>query len=245
MILGEPLDSPTRKVRLMDLSEDTYGKLINIAGRQRMLSQRIGFLFLTLSSHVDSDRAIPEPTWTMLETALEEFRSGYALLLNGDEAAGLPELNSTRVQRVLGNGETGGGRAIIERFLLETQEHMAALSNETIPQHDDFSTFTEFVLMDLLQVLQAVVTALEEDFAEEMRRRRDRRLEDAQRVMEALQEIQKASKFSRMIALNAKISADRAGPYGEEFGALTEELKNISSAITSSSEDILKHLEQI
>ncbi len=73
-------------------------------------------------------------------------------------------------------------------------------------------------------------------------RRRDKRQEEAKRVMTALQEIQRASKFSRMIALNAKISADKAGPYGKEFGALTEELKNISSAITSSSEDILKHL---
>ena len=229
----------------MDLSEDIYGKLINIAGRQRMLSQRIGFLFLTISGHMANDNPIPEPIWAMLRNALQDFRRGNELLSHGDEDAGLPKLTSERVDPLLHGTGTTGGRAVIDRFMNEARAYLNALAQNIAPDQVEFEAFTEFVLIDLLQVLQSVVVALEEDFAEEMDRRREKRQQDAQRVMNALQEIQKASKFSRMIALNAKISADRAGPYGKEFGALTEELKNISSAITSSSEDILKHLEQI
>ncbi|WP_428643159.1 type IV pili methyl-accepting chemotaxis transducer N-terminal domain-containing protein [Roseibium sp.] len=226
----------------MDLSEDAYGKLINIAGRQRMLSQRIGFLFLAMSGHIESGAPVPGLLWNMLEKALEDFDSGYRLLLNGDDTAGLPKLVSTRINKVLDAGDRTSGRAVIDRFLSEAHDHMQALSEDSAPDRAVFDRFSEFVLLDLLQTLQAIVAALEEDFAEEMQRRRDKRQEEAKRVMTALQEIQRASKFSRMIALNAKISADKAGPYGKEFGALTEELKNISSAITSSSEDILKHL---
>ncbi len=226
----------------MDLSEDTYGKLINIAGRQRMLSQRIGFLFLTMSGQLESGSKIPDPLWTMLERALEDFGTGHRLLLDGDVAAGLPKLTSERISAVLDGKSGASGRAIIDRFLREAAGHMQALTEDRAPERAVFDAFSEFVLVDLLQTLQAIVAALEEDFAEEMQRRRTRRQEEAKRVMTALQEIQRASKFSRMIALNAKISADKAGPYGKEFGALTEELKNISSAITTSSEDILKHL---
>lgn len=229
----------------MAVSEDIYGRLINIAGRQRMLSQRIGFLFLTLSNQVNSCDPASDTLWTMLEAALQDFRNGYRLLLHGDEGAGLPALSSDRIQSVLDGNGGHSGRVVIEQFLGDAQQHMQTLSLNRGLDRKTFDTFSSFMLEDLLQTLQAIVTALEEDFADEMNRRRDQRQEEALRVMHALQEIQKASKFSRMIALNAKISADRAGPYGKEFGALTEELKNISTAITDSSEDILRHLERI
>ncbi len=227
----------------MHLSEDVYGKLINIAGRQRMLSQRIGFLFLTLSGQLESGKQVQESLWSMQEKALDDFEAGYRLLTHGDADAGIPKLTSQRITAVLEGDGSASGKTSVERFLREARDHMRALSKGEMPRTAVFERFSEFVLVDLLKTLQAVVTALEEDFSEEMQRRRTKREEDAARVKSALEEIQKASKFSRMIALNAKISADRAGPYGKEFGALTEELKNISSAITESSEDIMRHLD--
>jgi len=229
----------------MTLSEDIYGKLINIAGRQRMLSQRIGFLFLTLYGRIDSGQPVSPAQWEMLEKALADFRKGYDLLRAGDADAGLPKLDSERIRKVLETGGERSGLAIVERFLAEAQQHLQDLGENRLPDRPVFDAFSAFVLVDVLQMLQAIVEALETDFSDEMQRRRDQRREDANRVMGALQEIQRASKFSRMIALNAKISADRAGPYGKEFGALTEELKNIATSITDSSEDILKHMEQI
>lgn len=228
----------------VDLSEDIYGKLINIAGRQRMLSQRIGFLLVSASSQKVED--LTDTTiWAMLERALDDFQNGHQLLLNGDETAGLPRLTSERIDAVLQDPAPDKGLNVIERFAADARQHLQTLKSGNPVDREAFGAFSNLVLVDLLQTLQAVVTALEEDFAEEMRRRKNRRVEEAQRVMDAIQEIQKASKFSRMIALNAKISADRAGPFGKEFGALTEELKQISNAITDSSENILKHLDRI
>lgn len=229
----------------MTLSEDFYGKLINIAGRQRMLSQRIGFLFLTLNGQIESRQSVPGDLWDMLEKALSDFQKGYALLCDGDAEAGLPRLESERITAVLEARAERSGRAVIERFLCEAECHMRDLGNNKVPERATFDAFSDLVLVDVLQVLQAIVEALEADFSDEMQRRRELRRAEATRVMGALQEIQKASKFSRMIALNAKISADRAGPYGKEFGALTEELKKIATSISDSSEDILKHMQQI
>lgn len=58
----------------------------------------------------------------------------------------------------------------------------------------------------------------------------------------AVEEIQRASKFSRLIVLNAKISANWAGQHGKEFRALTDEIKQISDDITESSDDIIRFL---
>ncbi|MBO6892396.1 MAG: type IV pili methyl-accepting chemotaxis transducer N-terminal domain-containing protein [Roseibium sp.] len=228
----------------MELSEDIYGKLINIAGRQRMLSQRIGFLLLSASSQSTGGPMSPA-LLPMLDRALEDFCTGHGLLLNGDEDAGLPKLAYQRIDAVLKTADTECGQHLIERFVHEARAFILNIEKGDLPEPKELAAFSDLVLVDLLQTLQAVVSALEEDFAEEMQRRRDRRNEETRRVMDAIQEIQKASKFSRMIALNAKISADRAGPFGKEFGALTEELKQISAAITDSSENILKHLERI
>lgn len=231
------------------ISEDSFAKLISIAGRQRMLSQRAGFLFVTLNGYCEKGRALPEEHLTMLQTAVQDFTHGYAILQRGEPEQDLPDLHSERVDHVLCskidtdgyNGETG--RQVIERFVRETSEGISGLKDGLPQPSERANRYSAYVLGPLLQVLQSIVTALETDFEDEMKVRRERRAADVGRVMSALQEIQKASKFSRMVALNAKISADRAGPHGREFGALTEEIKKISANITESSQDIMKHLD--
>lgn len=242
---------------MADISEKTFARLINIAGRQRMLSQRIGFLLLDLNAKTANGQDCPASLWTMLETALSDFSHGYAILMRGDEAQALPALQSTRIDAVLqqrltsddtsdsGSGYTTRnitGHDVIERFLARTSEIIDTLKRGSACDDAELGSYSTFVLGPVLQTLQSIVIALEEDFDDEMQLRGEQRQSDTEKVMSALGEIQKASKFSRMIALNAKISANRAGPLGQEFGALTEEIKKISNDITNSSQDILHHL---
>ena len=137
---------------------------------------------------------------SMLDRALEDFCTGHGLLLNGNEDAGLPKLASQRIDAVLKTAETDRGQHLIERFVHEARVFIQDIEKGDLPEPEELAAFSDLVLVDLLQTLQAVVSALEEDFAEEMQRRRDRRNEETQRVMDAIQEIQKASRFSRMIA---------------------------------------------
>lgn len=223
------------------LDEKVYGKLINIAGRQRMLSQRIGFLLLTLSRRVDHEEGQSGDLWSMLTTALADFKAGHRVLLNGDPSKDLPRPESIRIMQVLDSG----GRIVIDRFLSDVAAFMALLKRDRRPQRDAFEDFSTFVLTDLLQTLQALVMALEADFDDDIKHRRSQRTEETKRVKVAIEDIQKASRLSRLIALNAKIAADRSGPHGKEFGALTEELKNISASISNSSDALLRHLGDI
>jgi|GEM_PF-7063636 len=226
-----------------DFSESSFARLINIAGRQRMLSQRVGFLTAVLSAACLRQQPPDPAQLDMLRTAAAEFRRGYAVLLSGDPDDGLPRWSSATVDAVLGGSGTNTGSAIIERFMSETDAAITRLEDGRSRTEAERAAFSLFVLTDVLRVLQAIVSALESDFEQEMTTRRKRRLEELDRVTAAIQEIQRASKFSRMIALNAKISANRAGPHGGEFRALTDEIKQISDNITESSDDILRFLE--
>jgi hypothetical protein len=243
--IGYLFQQKTFAMTTSEVSESAYGRLINISARQRMLSQRIGFLFLTINTSLRNGAAAPDDLLDLLKTALSDFVEGYDVLRKGKPEDDLPFLNSARIRAILeGNGRTHG-QDVIERFLSEVSEGVNGFARGEPMDEEKSAWFSGFVLRDLLAVLQSIVAAIETDFDEEMERRQKRRSEDVAKVMAALQEIQRASKFSRMIALNAKISANRAGPYGQEFGALTEQIKQISSDITESSEDILKHLEVV
>lgn len=226
-----------------DFSESSFARLINIAGRQRMLSQRVGFLSAVLSTACQRSQT-PDPVQLdMLRTAAADFRRGYAVLLHGAPDDGLPHWSSETVDAVLGGQSATAGGKIVDRFMAETEATIDLLSVGRSRSEAELSRFSLFVLTDVLRVLQAIVSALESDFEQEMTKRKNRRLEELGRVTAAIHEIQRASKFSRMIALNAKISANRAGPHGGEFRALTDEIKQISDDITESSDDILRFLE--
>lgn len=227
-----------------DFSESTFAKLITIAGRQRMLSQRIGFLAVVLNNALVRDGGeLPSVQLDMLKKAAAEFDKGYDILRNGDPDLDLPKWESTAVGNVLDAPGTAGGRMVIDRFQLETRSVTDALETGEPRSEAETAAFSEFVLTDVLTILQRIVTALETDFEAEMAARQQRRNSEIDRVAAAIREIQRASRFSRMIALNAKISANRAGPHGREFSALTDEIKKISGDITESSEDIIRYLE--
>ncbi len=208
-----------------------------------MLSQRIGFLSAVLNTASNRRETLPGKFVNMLKSAASDFAVGYQILQAGDAENNLPHWEPPEVQAILSGDDGKSGRNIIERFLVETKAILESIETDSPQPEKDAADFSEFVLTEVLGVLQQIVTALEQAFEAEMIQRQERRDHETVRVMAAIQDIQKASKFSRMIALNAKISANRAGPHGMEFGALTDEIKQISVDITKSSEEIMKYLE--
>lgn len=68
-------------VQYEKLSDKPVGKLVNIAGRQRMLSQRMGKFFMAAAMGVDKDNAVAE-----MNKAKAEFVAALETLRNAPEA---------------------------------------------------------------------------------------------------------------------------------------------------------------
>ena len=223
--------------------EEAFGAHINIAGRQRMLSQRVGLLLLGLMAQKSDTGNFPIGMISQMEEALREFDQGHSILLNGSAEQGIPAVSSSGAKALLA-GRHGMRVDPIARFRKETAQFVAWIQRGEELSTGKCLSLTDFILGDLLDFLQKVVKTLQADFGELMERTRAAATQNMQRVNQAVREIQEAAHYSRMIALNAKISAERAGEFGREFGALTNEIKDISERITSSSKDILKFVSQ-
>ncbi|WP_310618372.1 hypothetical protein [Flexibacterium corallicola] len=215
--------------------------LLGTMGRQRMLSQRIGLLLLNYLLKTSS-KADPETDLlTSLDKALQDFQEAHELLLHGDKSRNLPAMVVGRVKETL-----YGKRCsiqVIDEFMQQTRDILEILRKDEVPEPQELEHFTSFILSEVLEELQAVVIALEKEIQDFMGQNQHEAQKEKEKLAHAISKIQKASNYSRMVALNARISAHRAGKYGSEFGKLTEEMKGISDSITENSAHILQHLQ--
>lgn len=76
------------------------GRVVNVAGRQRMLSQKISKAAIAWSVALGGERGRYE---SELRHALRDFRAGHAALVNGDEAMGIPATTDPEALARLGS----------------------------------------------------------------------------------------------------------------------------------------------
>ncbi len=102
------IDQAVVQPRLVRLS--VYGPTINIAGRQRMLSQKL--VKEALAIQAADDPSMRAQRQAELRQTLELWRNSHADLLNGNEANGLPASTSPEIRQVF----------------VELEPHFAAMS---------------------------------------------------------------------------------------------------------------------
>src|SRR5437870_5070852 len=93
------------------------GALINVAGRQRMLSHR-AVMFLSLSRMAPAQAR--DGLIGSAQQALDGFEAGTRLLTLGDPESGIPALFSRRVGGLLTDirADAGvSGRSVLDRFI--------------------------------------------------------------------------------------------------------------------------------
>ncbi|MDC7685302.1 type IV pili methyl-accepting chemotaxis transducer N-terminal domain-containing protein [Asticcacaulis sp. BYS171W] len=210
--------------------------LVNLAGRQRMLSQRIG-LTLMLGLSAPEDRQ-----WQVaLGDTVDQFARSHDLIVSGrtapdQDVRALPALNA-----YLHAGDPSPERSI-RTFIRKSTDLCGALDAGTRVETAEVVIFAAEIAGPVLSCVVGLTVALEQDIHALEAAQARQSTQDRARVMKAAGRIAGAAEVARMISFNARISAARAGEFGREFTALTQEIKTISDDIQSASKDILTYM---
>lgn len=201
------------------------GALINVAGRQRMLSHR-AVMFLSLSRMAPSGSRDSLIASSM--QALDGFEAGTRLLIMGDPESGVPALFSKRVQALLSDirQEAGiSGRAVLDRFVSRGRACVDRMRGGHEGMEGEILALSGLVAGDLLALLNNIVAAFEADLADGLAEERDRAAEIHRTLTATLEDVEQLGQRINLIAFNALIEAARAGEAGKAFSIIAQEIK--------------------
>jgi len=198
--------------------------LINLSGKQRMLSHRT-VMFLSLSRQATTADAHARLS-ASATGALGEFAANRRALVAGDLALALPPLFSRRVARLLHDGETAY-LALIDHFLDQAQE-CVRLINGGAEVEGRLVALADLVAGDLLAALNRIAGAFEADLAQAIEDEKGRSDQARRMATTTLEEIRAIGLRVKLIAFNALIEAARAGDSGRSFAVIANEIKALS-----------------
>ncbi|RAS37398.1 type IV pili methyl-accepting chemotaxis transducer N-terminal domain-containing protein [Paraburkholderia bryophila] len=201
-----------------DVSSEVMSSLINMAGRQRMLSQRIVLKAMLACQQFDGALAIARDT-------LRTFADSHAALVQGRD--GLPGLFSPALRDAFhGNGQVA--RKIADFIALAT----AAL--DAIGRAAPHSADALAALIGSVDPLLAQLHGVTAVYEEESRRIARAQKKEQQNLIERIKAI---AKEAHIVSFNGQIVASRTDVTGREFAvvagvmtSITKELEAVVSA---------------
>lgn len=210
-----------------DVSAEIVGELINLAGRQRMLSQRI-VLHALLGLRGD------EVAVGVARECLDMFAASHARLVEGDDH--FPGVFSHALRELY-----FGSRKADER--IRAFMELAANAFDSLRPvlahrvgHDSASESAIARLTaaatPLLELLQAITQAYQDEL-------RAVEAATAKRQAGIVDELAAISMRANIVALNARVAAARAGDFGREFAVITAELADVIGEMDRLVQDVV------
>lgn len=201
-----------------DVSSEALSSLINLAGRQRMLSQRIVLKAMLAFQQFDGALAVARDT-------LNAFTDSHAVLTQGRD--GLPGLFSPALREAF-HGRENVARQIADFIAL------AANALDTIGRASPRAEAALKALVDSVDPLLTHLHGVTAVYEQESRRLARLQKKEQQHLIERIKVI---AKEAHIVSFNGQIVASRAQVTGREFAvvagvmtSITKELEAVVSA---------------
>ncbi len=190
---------------------ETIGELINLSGRQRMLSQRIVLQMLLAAQGTEVNTAALE----IARTCLAMFAAAHADLVEGN--ARLPGAFSDALRQLYFGKPRGNAR--VREFIALAKTAMDTLSTGALQRNASLEALVAQAT-PMLELLQTITQAYQEEMHVcELGLRK--------RQTDIAEHLGRISMQANIVAMNARVSAARAGPYGQYFSVITTLLAEI------------------
>ncbi|ASV99347.1 type IV pili methyl-accepting chemotaxis transducer N-terminal domain-containing protein [Paraburkholderia aromaticivorans] len=201
-----------------EVSSEVMSSLINIAGRQRMLSQRIVLKAMLAFQQFDGALAVARDT-------LNAFADSHTALTQGRD--GLPGLFSTALREAFHGSEKVAAK--IADFIALASAALEAIGRAS-PRADEALKALVVCVDPLLAHLHGVTAVYEQES------RRIARLQKKEQ-QQLIERIKAIAKEAHIVSFNGQIVASRAQVTGREFAVvagvmttITKELEAVVSA---------------
>lgn len=216
-----------------EVEAETIGQLINISGRQRMLSQRLCFFILHFLREQNLEKK--QEIFGKLEQTLFLFRSSHKVLVSGDEEGAFPGLFSHDLNDTFFGAEVAANSKI-EGFIERVDKFINSVSVISSGEEEiDYDEYNASVIFDLASgeflVLLNDITMLYEKEAKKSSDRVKNIVSSKNDVVKLLRDITMVSMQIKMISFNAHVISARAKAQGREFTVVADEMTKLAEEI--------------
>lgn len=208
--------------KTLNYSLEQLSKLINISGRQRMLSQRLSFLIFARKNNLNGP----------IDETFSLFESSHLFLKNGNDEFPAVEKGTEIYEYFFGPRQAD---KLITDYISFARDIYSGKSSDVEEFFHIASSSIVPLLNEAVLIYEKMSKELSDKIAADMH-------ENSQKLINSMEDIKDVHKRIKIISVNASILASQAGSAGAAFNVVVGEIRGLANQIYSLIEEGLKNL---